>query len=60
MPKKQSAWSVGKIIAMAKALWDFYWYVVVCGSIWLDGKYQDWKRKRRKRKAEKKKDKRQS
>lgn len=50
MPKPRSAFSLGRLIAMAKALWDFYWYVVVQGALWLDGKLQDRKRKKREKK----------
>lgn len=55
MPKKRPAVSIGRLVAMAKALWDFYWYVVVQGSLWLDGKWKDRKRKREERKKRRRK-----
>ena len=53
MPKPRSAFSIGRLVAKAKALWDFYWYVIVQGALWLDGKWQDRKRKGREKKKRK-------
>ena len=49
MQKKRGPISVGRLIAMGKAIWDLYWYVVFPAALRLDASI-------RKRRAKKKRE----